>query len=121
MDGADRWRRGIKSWKAMGVSSRSVIGIGGELCGLFIIGMGDAGVRAGRGVEDNGCGCGTSLRGLAIGDAPAPPDCISSLSAVFAMFLTRCFLSRAIRWSDVDAMRLSVAGWSDTQPRVVLT
>ena len=75
----------------MGVSSRSAVGSGGELCGLCIIGMGDAEVRASSGVEDKGCGCGASLGGLASGDALAPPGDISSLSTVFAISLTVVF------------------------------
>ena len=108
----------------MGVSSRSVVGSGGELCGLCIIGMGDADVRVGSVVEDNGCGCTASLGGLVIGVALAPPRGISSLSIVFGIFLTCFFLSGVIRWSDVDACD-SVAGWSVgatlVTPRVVLT
>lgn len=77
----------------MGVSSRSVVGSGGELCDLYIIGMGDADVRVGGVVEDedNGCGCGASLGGLVIGVALAPPRGISSLSIVFGICLTRFF------------------------------
>ena len=103
MDGADRRRWGIKSWKEMGVSSRSVVWSGGELCGLCIIGMGDADVRMGSGVEDNGCGCAASLGELLIGDTMAPPGGISSLSIVFAIFLICSLLIRVIRWCDVDA------------------
>ena len=103
----------------MGVSSRSVVGSGGELCDLCIIGMGDADVRVGSVVEDedNGCGCAASRGGLVIGVALAPPRGISSLSIVSEMCLTRSFLSGVIRWSDVDACD-SVAGcvcWSNTR------
>jgi hypothetical protein len=86
----------------MGGWSCSVVGSRGELCGLWIVGMGDADVRVGK---DNRWDCVAGLGGSVIGVDLAPPRGISSLSIVFGILLT-CFffLSRVIRWSDVGVL-----------------
>jgi hypothetical protein len=96
MEGADRWRWGIKSWKATGVSLRCVVESGGELCGLLMIGIGEADGLWGWGVEDNNaCRCAAgSLGGLVIGDALASLCDISALSISFAVFLVVARLVR---------------------------
>ena len=88
MEGADRWRWGIRSWRGTGASSRSVAETGGELCGLLIIGIGEADGRMGCGVEDNSaCSCAAGSRGgLVIGNALASLGDISALSIGFAVF-----------------------------------
>jgi hypothetical protein len=102
MEGADRRRWGIKSWRETGASSISVVESGGELCGLLIIGIGEADRRPGGGVEgNNACRCAVgSLGGLVIGNALALLGDISALSIRFVVFLVCELLSRV--WPEVD-------------------
>jgi hypothetical protein len=78
------------------VSLRCVVESGGELCGLLMIGIGEADGRWGWGVEDNNaCRCAAgSLGGLVIGDALASLCDISALSINFAVFLVVARLVR---------------------------
>jgi hypothetical protein len=83
IDGADLWRWGIKSGMEGAKQSGSVVEIGGELCGLRIIGTGEVELRGGSGVRDDRRNCETSLEGSVTGDSPAPVCETLALSMTF--------------------------------------
>jgi hypothetical protein len=69
MEGEDLWRCVIISGGKSEVSSHRVFECGGELCGLRIIGIGEAEVRTGRGFG-NKCICEAGLGCMGVSSVP---------------------------------------------------